>query len=83
MSDVLSLNRERIRASIRVEPDVIEILEEFLNEAPRGAILAAAIALVRPDGTIRSCVSAPDGGRHYLVAACNYLKQDIIAQTDN
>src|SRR5271166_4858278 len=58
MSEVLSLHRERIRASIRAEPDVIEILEEFLNEARRGEIIAAAIALVRPDGAIRSCVSA-------------------------
>ena len=26
---------------------------------------------------------APHGGRHHLVAACDYLKRDIIAETDN
>ncbi len=83
MSEVLSLNRERIRASIRTDPVVIDILEQVLDEARRGEIIAAAIALVRPDATICSCVSAPYGGGHHLVAACNYLKQDVIAQTDN
>jgi len=62
---------------------VIDILEQVLDEARRGEIIAAAIALVRPDATICSCVSAPYGGGHHLVAACNYLKQDVIAQTDN
>jgi len=83
MNEVLNLNRERIRAPIRAEPDVIEILEEFLNEARRGEIIAGAIVLVRPNATTCSAISAPYGGRHYLVAACNYLKQEIIARTDN
>ncbi len=80
---VLSLSREAIRASVRVEPDVIEILEDFLDQARRGETIAGAIALVRPNGTICSAISAPHGGRHHLVAACNYLKQDIITETDN
>ena len=80
---VLSLSREAIRASVRVEPDVIKILEDFLDQARRGETIAGAIALVRPNGTICSAISAPRGGRHHLVAACNYLKQDIIAETDN
>jgi hypothetical protein len=80
---VLSLNRERIRASVRVEPGVIKILEDFLSEARRGEPIAGAIVLVRPNATICSAISAPHGGRHYLVAACDYLKQDIIAETDN
>jgi hypothetical protein len=83
MSEALSLDRKRIRASIRVDPVVIDILEQVLDEARRGEIIAAAIALVRPDTTIRSCVSGPYGGGHHLVAACNYLKQDLIARTDN
>ncbi len=32
-------------------PVVIEILEEFLEAARRGEIMAAAIVLVRPDAT--------------------------------
>ena len=80
---VLSLSCEAIRASVRVEPDVIEILEDFLDEARRGETIAGAIVLVRPNATICSAISAPHGGRHHLVAACNYLKQDIITETDN
>ena len=80
---VLSLSREAIRASVRVEPDVIKILEDFLDQARRGETIAGAIVLVRPNATICSAISAPHGGRHHLVAACNYLKQDIIAETDN
>jgi hypothetical protein len=80
---VLSLSREAIRASVRVEPDVIKILEDFLDEARRGETIAGAIVLVRPNATICSAISAPHGGRHHLVAACNYLKRDIIAETDN
>ena len=83
MSEVLSLNREPIRASIRVDPMVIDILEQVLDAARHGGIMAAAIVFVRPDATARSFVSAPDGGGHHLVAACKYLKQDIIARTDN
>ena len=77
------LNRASLRASIRANPVVIDILEQVLDSARRGGILAAATVLVRPDATIHSCVSAPRGGGHHLVAACKYLKQDIIAETDN
>jgi hypothetical protein len=80
---VLSLSRPAIQASVRVEPRVIEALEDLLDEARRGETIAGAIVLVRPNGTICSAISAPHGGRHHLVAACNYLKRDIIAETDN
>jgi hypothetical protein len=77
------LNRASLRASIRANPVVIDILHQVLDAARHGKIMAAAIVLVRPDATIHSCVSAPRGGGHHLVAACKYLKQDIIAETDN
>ena len=80
---VLSLSRPAIQASVRVEPRVIEALEDLLDEARRGEIIAGAIVLVRPNATICSAISAPHGGRHHLIAACNYLKQDIIVETDN
>jgi len=80
---VLSLNREGIRASILAEPDVIKVLEDFLDGARRGETIAGAIVLVGPNATRCSVISAPYGGRHYLVAACNYLKREIIAETDN
>jgi hypothetical protein len=80
---VLSLSRQAIRASVRVELSVIEILEDLLDEARRGETIAGAIVLVRPNGTTCSAICAPHGGRHHLVAACNYLKRDIIAETDN
>jgi undecaprenyl pyrophosphate synthase len=84
---VLSLNREAIRPSVRTsvsaEAGVIKILEQLLDEARGGEAIAGAIVLVRPDATICSAISAPHGGRHHLVAACDYLKQDIIAETDN
>jgi hypothetical protein len=80
---VLGLRREAIRASVRAEPGVIEILEDFLDKARRGETIAGAIVLVRPNATICSAISARHGGRHQLVAACNYLKQDIIAETDS
>jgi hypothetical protein len=83
MSEVLSPNRERIRTSIRANQVVIDILEQVLDGARQGEIIAAAIALVRPDATICSCISGPCAGEHHLVAACDYLKQDIIAKTDN
>jgi hypothetical protein len=84
---VLSLNRKGIqtsvRASVPAERGVIKVLEELLDEARDGEAIAGAIVMVRPNGTICSAISAPYGGRHYLVAACDYLKQDIIAETDN
>jgi hypothetical protein len=80
---ILTLDREGIRPSVRVEPGVIEILEDLLDQARRGETIAGAIVLVRSNATICSAISAPHGGRHHLVAACDYLKQDIIAETDN
>jgi hypothetical protein len=62
---------------------VVSILEQVLDEARHGEVIAAAIALVRPNATVYSAIDASGGGRHHLVAACNYLKQDIIAETDN
>jgi uncharacterized membrane protein len=80
---VLSLSREGIRPSVPVDPGVVKILADFLNEAIAGEVIAGAIVWVRPNATICSAISAPHGGRHHLVAACDYLKQDIIAETNN
>ena len=72
------------RATNGVEPEVIKILEEALSEARRGEIIAAAIVFARPNEDKCSGVTAtPAGDMHYLVAACDYLKRDIIAKTDN
>jgi hypothetical protein len=80
---VLSLRRQEVRASVRAEPGVIKMLQDFLVEARRGETIAGAIVLVRPNENLCSAISAPHGGMHHLVAACDYLKQDIIAGTDN
>jgi hypothetical protein len=80
----LSRNGGGRRARNGVEPKVIKILEEALNEARRGEIIAAAIVFARPNEDKCSGVcAAPGGDMHYLVAACDHLKRDIIAATDN
>ena len=80
----LSRNGGGRRATNGVEAKVIKILEQALNEARRGEIIAAAIVFARPNEDKCSAVSAaPGGDMHYLVAACDYLKRDIIAKTDN
>ena len=80
----LSRNGGGGRAANGVEPKVIKILEAALNEARRGEIIAAAIVFARPNEDKCSGVSAAAAGdMHYLVAACDYLKRDIIAKTDN
>jgi len=77
-------NGGRGRASHGAEPEVIKILKKALDGARRGEIIAAAIVFARPNDDKCSGVSAPPGaGSHYLVGACHYLKQDIIAETDN
>jgi hypothetical protein len=81
--NVVTLHPEGMRASARVEPGVIKVLEDFLDQARRGNIVAGAIVLVRANGTNCTAISAAHGGSHHLVAACNYLKQHIIAETDN
>jgi hypothetical protein len=80
---MLGRNRQVIRTSIRTEPSVIDMLEELFDEARREEGIAGAIVLARPDGTMCTAIAAPRGGRHHLVAACDYLKRDIIAETDN
>lgn len=62
---------------------MIKILQYFLDETKRGEIIAVAMVLARRNATICTAVNAPHGGRHHIVAACYYLKQDIIAETDN
>ena len=80
---VQSRNRER-RASNGAEPEVIKMLEDALDQARRAEIIAAAIVFARPNEDKCSGVSAPLRlGRRYLAAACDYLKRDIIAETDN
>jgi hypothetical protein len=72
------------RAANGVEPKVIKLLVKALNEARRGEIIAAAIVFARPNEDKCCGVSAaPAGDMHYLAAACDYLKRDIIAETDN
>jgi hypothetical protein len=61
-------------ARTTVEPDVIRILMEALDQARRGEIRAAAIVFARPNQDKCSGVSAPmRAARRYLVAACDYL----------
>jgi hypothetical protein len=68
----------------KVEPEVIRILKDALDQACRGEIVAAAIVFARPDEDKCSGVCAPPRARRrYLVAACDYLKRDIIAETDD
>lgn len=72
------------RASNGVEPDVIKLLEEALDQACCGEIIAAAVVFARPDEDKCFGVSAPPrAGRRHLAAACDYLKRDVIAETDN
>jgi len=74
----------RGRASNGAEPELIKMLEEALDQARRGEIIAAAIVFARPNEDRCSGVSAPPrAGRRYLAAACDYLKRDVIAETDN
>ena len=72
------------RASNGAEPEVIKRLEEALDQARRGEIIAAAIVFARPNEDKCFGVSAPPhAGRRHLAAACDYLKRDVIAETDN
>jgi hypothetical protein len=83
VSPALSRNGAPGRAANGAKPEVIKILQDALNEARRGEIIAAAIVFARPNEDKCSSVSAtPGGDKHYLVAACDYLKRDIIAATD-
>ncbi len=71
---------------MRPESRVLDLLEELLDEERDRRdreVIAAAIVLVRADATAATCVGAPYGGRHNLIAALDYLKRDIIAETDN
>jgi hypothetical protein len=80
----LSRNSEEGRVRNGVEPKVIKMLEDAVKEARRGEIIAAAIVLARPNEDKCSGASAAAAGdMRYLVAACDYLKRDIIAETDN
>jgi hypothetical protein len=59
------------------------MLEDALDRACRGEIIAAAIVFARPNEDRCFGVSAPPRvGRRYLATACDYLKRDVIAETD-
>jgi hypothetical protein len=91
LSDEIKLSRRSVqsrngggRPSNGAEPEVIKMLEDALDQARRAEIIAAAIVFARPNEDKCSGVSAPPrAGRRYLVAACDYLKRDVIAETDN
>jgi hypothetical protein len=72
------------RAWNGAEPEVIKMLEDALDQARRAEIIAAAIVFARPNEDRCFGVSAPPRvGRRYLATACDYLKRDVIAETDN
>ncbi len=91
LGDEVKLSRRSVqsrngggRASNGAEPEVIKMLEDALDQARRAEIVAAALVFARPNEDKCSGVSAPPRvGRRYLAAACDYLKRDIIAETDN
>jgi hypothetical protein len=58
--------------------DIVNRLENFLEMAKRGEIIAFALAVVAPNNHILTASEDGGGNRHFLVAACEYLKNDII-----
>jgi hypothetical protein len=83
-SSVQTRNGGGVGRTWKVEPEVIRILKRALDQARRGEIIAAPIVFARPNEDKCAGVSAPlRAGRRYLVAACDYLKRDIIAETDD
>jgi len=91
LSDEIKLSRRSVqsgngrgRASNGRKPEVIKLLGDALDPARRAEIIAAAIVFARPNEDRCFGVSAPPPvGRRYLATACDYLKRDIIAETDN
>lgn len=58
--------------------EVVDILESTLEEARTGQIVAIGLVVIRPNKEIGAIARNPAGCRHFLIAGCEYLKNDII-----
>jgi hypothetical protein len=61
------------------DPEVVQILEHWLDRARSGELAAVGLLCVRRDGHVFT-VSRGRSQRHALVACCEYLKHDLCAE---
>lgn len=78
MSNVVGLNGRATPLDNGSEPEVIAVLERVLEMAKNGELNSVGIVVVRKNWEIGSFARYPGGGRHLIVAGCEYLKNDLI-----
>jgi hypothetical protein len=78
---VVGLNGDPLLSN-GADPRIIEALEELTDWARKGEIIGIGIVIVRPNKEIGTRTRG-GGVRHYLVAGCEYLKNDIIKESED
>lgn len=78
MSKVVTIDGRKPPTETGADPEVIEILEQYLDKARSGDILAIGILSVHRNDHVFT-VSRGRNKRHVLIACCEYLKHDLCA----
>ena len=76
MSNVVGLNGITPLEPNGADPDIVELLEHYLDKARSGEVVAIGVlGVFRSDHVFTN--SRGRNKRHVLVACCEYLKHDL------
>jgi hypothetical protein len=78
MSEVVSLRADGVVPEVEGEPDVIVMLEEWLERARRGEVLAVAVAGVKPNGDVTTSFNNPSRWHHHLTSGAAVLLHRLV-----
>jgi hypothetical protein len=79
MSNIIGLNGITPPEPNGANPDIVEILEQYLDKARSGDLQAIGMITVHRGDHVFT-LSRGYGKKHILVAGCEYLKHDLCAQ---
>jgi len=77
---VVGLRDRAVPLANGAETAVIAKLEDILEQARRGEIVAFAMAVVRPNLELGTLSSSPAGHRHLMTAGAAYLMHDLCEE---
>ncbi len=65
--------------AVKVQPGVIEYLEDYLRQAREGRVVSLAIAVVRPTGDVSTAITA-SRNKFELLGAVRYLEHRMLTE---
>lgn len=80
MAEVVALRGSAAVAQGQAEPDVVEVLEDYLERARRGELVAICLVGVNPVGNVVTSYRNPSNWMHHITSGAATLLYRLNAE---